>query len=153
MLLRTLCLVGISSLHVRANWSHGNSLADRPGFVFKTISADSVEHCYTACLSHSECHAWSFNNCTLQLTCQLKHSIPRLQSWAETSHDGCYRASGLAMSEDPRRSLAFSPLPLGSVAPHGWLDRQLVIMAEGLSGHLDMFWDDVQHSVRSPKGG
>jgi hypothetical protein len=100
-------------------------------------------------LNHDECRAWSFNNCTAALPCQLKHSIPPLQSWSTTTtHDGCHRASGLALSADPRRSLAFSPLPLGSVAPRGWLDRQLTIMADGLSGHLDSFWDDVQNSVR-----
>ena len=41
---------------------------------------------------------------------------------------------------------AFAPLPLGAVRPHGWLQRQLRIQAEGLSGHLDEFWPDVAQS-------
>ena len=43
---------------------------------------------------------------------------------------------------------AFYPLPLGSVLPQGWLQRQLQIQADGLSGHLDETWDDV-----GPKSG
>ena len=48
-------------------------------------------------------------------------------------------APGLA---DP----AFRPLPLGAVRPSGWLQRQLRIQADGLSGHLDEFWPDVANS-------
>ena len=38
----------------------------------------------------------------------------------------------------PRRT--FTPLPLGTILPRGWLKEQLEIQAEGLSGHLDEFW-------------
>ena len=41
---------------------------------------------------------------------------------------------------------AFRPLPLGSVTAEGWLRRQLRQQADGLSGHLDEFWPDVQDS-------
>ena len=40
----------------------------------------------------------------------------------------------------------FRPLPLGSIRPLGWLERQLKIQAAGLSGHLDEFWPDVGQS-------
>lgn len=43
--------------------------------------------------------------------------------------------------------LAYSPLRLGTVAVSGWLRRELIVMANGLSGHLDAFWDDVMNSV------
>jgi hypothetical protein len=42
--------------------------------------------------------------------------------------------------------LAAQPLPLGSIRPTGWLYRQLLIQASGLSGHLDEFWPDVADS-------
>jgi len=34
-------------------------------------------------------------------------------------------------------------LPLTSIRPKGWLERQLHIQADGLSGHLDEIWSDV----------
>jgi uncharacterized protein len=40
----------------------------------------------------------------------------------------------------------FAPLPLGTVRPVGWLARQLRLQADGISGHLDEFWPDVQQS-------
>jgi DUF1680 family protein len=44
------------------------------------------------------------------------------------------------------RSPAYLPLPLGAVLPQGWLQKQLRIQADGLSGHLDEFWPDVAQS-------
>ena len=41
----------------------------------------------------------------------------------------------------------FKPLRLGQVEVGGWLREQLIVMANGLSGHLHLFWKDVQNSV------
>jgi hypothetical protein len=41
---------------------------------------------------------------------------------------------------------AFNPLPLGAVRPTGWLQRQLRIQADGMSGHLDEFWPSIADS-------
>ena len=50
------------------------------------------------------------------------------------------------MSASALREPAFRPLPLGTIRPRGWLERQLRLQADGLSGHLDEFWPDVQSS-------
>lgn len=42
-------------------------------------------------------------------------------------------------------------LPLGAVRPDGWLKHQLQAQANGLTGHLDEFWPDLQNSAW--KGG
>lgn len=47
----------------------------------------------------------------------------------------------------------YVPLPLGTVTPKGWLLDQLILQAEGLSGHLAQFWPDVQKSVWIGGGG
>jgi len=43
----------------------------------------------------------------------------------------------------PLQPNAYNPLPLGAVRPRGWLRKQLEIQADGLTGHLDEFWNDV----------
>ena len=40
----------------------------------------------------------------------------------------------------------YRPLPVGAITPAGWLERQLRIQADGLTGHLDEFWPDVRRS-------
>lgn len=39
--------------------------------------------------------------------------------------------------------LAASPLPLGQIRPRGWLERQLRLQADGITGRLPEVWADV----------
>ena len=42
---------------------------------------------------------------------------------------------------------ALPPAPTGAATPRGWYLRQLELQADGLTGHLAQFWDDVMASV------
>jgi uncharacterized protein len=44
-------------------------------------------------------------------------------------------------------SLKFTPVPLKSIRPQGWLKRQLEIQRNGLSGNLQKFWPDIKDSA------
>ncbi|HPA46869.1 MAG TPA: glycoside hydrolase family 127 protein [bacterium] len=48
---------------------------------------------------------------------------------------------------------AFTPLPLGSTKPAGWLENQLRIQANGLTGHLDEFWPSLAESAWKGRDG
>jgi DUF1680 family protein len=43
----------------------------------------------------------------------------------------------------PLQPQAFTPLPLGSVRPRGWLLDQCRVQAAGLTGHIEEFWPDL----------
>ncbi len=57
--------------------------------------------------------------------------------------DTATRSAAPVFNRQPLRTEALVPLPLGAVLPRGWLQRQLRIQAEGLTGHLDEIWPDV----------
>ena len=40
----------------------------------------------------------------------------------------------------------FTPLSMNEIKPEGWLLNQLKIQANGLSGNLDRFWNDIKNS-------
>jgi hypothetical protein len=65
-----------------------------------------------------------------------------LASTAIAAREGAPNAPAPDGLADP----AFRPLPLDAIRPAGWLERQLRIQADGLSGHLDEFWPDVGQS-------
>jgi uncharacterized protein len=63
---------------------------------------------------------------------------------ADLTSTGTRGPSGKATrNKAPLAENAFSMLPLGAVRPAGWLKTQMQIQANGLSGHLDETWADV----------
>src|SRR3954463_6776949 len=66
-------------------------------------------------------------------------SLDRSRISAAGLRQGVAAVNGLA---DP----AFRPLPIGAIRPSGWLERQMRIQADGLTGNLDRFWPDVRES-------
>jgi hypothetical protein len=55
---------------------------------------------------------------------------------ADAAH-GSESATEVVKNRSPLGPNRFYPLPLTSIRPRGWLERQLRIQAAGLSGHLD----------------
>ncbi len=45
------------------------------------------------------------------------------------------------------RNLQYTPFSADKVRPSGWLKKQLLLQAEGLSGNLDRIWPDVRDSL------
>lgn len=100
------------------------------------------------------CQAWYVHSAGCagrpSALCELKEEAGRLVAHTAARGDGasCFRASGTkAAAQQGLRPLAFKPVQLGTVRPEGWLRSQLIVMANGLSGHLDLFWPDVMESV------
>jgi hypothetical protein len=63
-------------------------------------------------------------------------SVPR----AADQENGTHQAYE---NRPPLHPASMYLLPLTSIRPKGWLERQLRIQADGLSGHLDELWSDV----------
>eukprot|EP00966_Prymnesium_polylepis_P196757 4559219-Prymnesium_polylepis.1 len=145
-----------------AAWRTGHRGVDRPGdpkdhlALGNHLALTSAAECFEACLMNDACGSWTYRTkdclpsveeAASMATCTLRTTVPP-QKLAATE-GACEVTSGTAA---PARSkgllpLQYTPLPLGSITARGWLRDQLVTMANGLSGHLDLFWDDVHDSV------
>lgn len=51
--------------------------------------------------------------------------------------------NGVYFNRAPLNPKPYAELPLGAIKPGGWLLRQLQVMAEGLTGHLDTLYPEV----------
>jgi uncharacterized protein len=53
----------------------------------------------------------------------------------------------LPQNRPPLQPAALQALPVGAVRPSGWLRQQLIVQANGLTGHLDEFWPYVSRET------
>ena len=126
-----------------AAWSAGDVGIDRPDYDMPgspfNLSSNSSLECYTACVNAMDagCIAWVMNPCETPQPCWLKVAI------APQAFVGC-RISGTINNN--LLPPVFKPLLTGSVHPEGWLRNQLQITADGLAGHLHLFWNDIENS-------
>src|ERR1700748_371070 len=70
-------------------------------------------------------------------------SLLLVMSWPLCGWSSQGAVEGVIANRSPLQQNAFDPLPLGAVQPEGGLRRQLEIQANGLTGHLGEFWNDV----------
>ena len=146
-----------------AAWEDGDPGIGNRGTNITTIAlpSNATSACHAACVSDPACVAWqvrfSSPPCGATATCTLKSDFGGagasnfLGATAPCYLDPCV-SSGPVSRPPPSppllRPLAFTPAPLSSVAPAGWLADELAVQAStGQSGQLALFWGPVADSV------
>lgn len=79
----------------------------------------------------------------LASTLPVGRSAFSLEAPASASGSSTCEVPPVIKDRAPLKAGKFYLLPLGSIQARGWLDQQLRIQANGLSGHLDETWADV----------
>jgi hypothetical protein len=135
----------------RTGWPNGNAGVDRIGGDMRVVACDAnatAACCFDACLAEGACAAWSFE-LGGSGKCALKDRVPAPTVARDDGGRGAALvASGVkAAALQGLLPLAYESFPLGSIQTAGWLRTQLVLMTNGLSGHLELFWDDIADSV------
>ncbi|XP_065186897.1 uncharacterized protein LOC135817607 [Sycon ciliatum] len=138
-------------------WEDGDDGVDRrngdlPGMPVKLEPGNKPSDCADMCVANEQCVSWAFGkaNCTEEyITLDWVRDSAAPMCWlkgqvTQQSADKC-RVSGVRNTT--LLPLAFTPLPTAAVKPTGWLLNQLKTQATGLSGHLSLFWPDVNQSV------
>ena len=140
---RLLLVVSVLASPVLSSWEEGDVGTDHMYNDIESFNlpSNSTLDCYNACGLSSECVGWVLTpsgRCGINATCYLKSSMG-----ASVLND-C-RISGFM----PGTLLppVFVTQPAGAVVTaNGWLANELKVQAQGLTGHLALFWTDIQNS-------
>ena len=135
-----------------AGWSNGNAGVDRPGNDYNVTVCDHTREqaaaqacCFNICMSDDACAAWSYEFDNGK--CHLKDATPP-QAVSHGADRQPLFASGVKhAAQSGLLPLQYTNFKLGTIKTSGWLRTQLVLMTNGLSGHLELFWDDIADSV------
>ncbi|KAA0165666.1 hypothetical protein FNF28_03416 [Cafeteria roenbergensis] len=100
------------------------------------VTATSPAGCQSLCAAAPDCVAWVSDPGATQ--CWLKNTV--MPSNQDASFVSGVMNTSLA---EP----AFLELPLGSLRPHGWMRDWLETQRQGLFGHLQDFWADIENST------
>ena len=129
-----------------ALWSDGVAGVDhRNGDLTSfSVPSNNTRVCYDACVANTQCAAWVFapagSSCIgVNASCWLKE--PGL---APAESNPC-RVTGY--TNRTLTPLAWTPAPLSTVVPQGWLADELRVQAGGLMGRLADFWGDIENST------
>jgi len=139
-LLAVCCLNGAA-----AAWSSGHVGTTRGAGAATRADAATPAECFARCQAGERCAAWTFRSSGCGATAGCALFATATPPTAAVEHgEQCHATSGSKRAAAGLVPLTYQPLSLGQVTPTGWLDRQLRVMANGLTGHLNGFWKDVQ---------
>lgn len=150
-------VVLLAPLAARGAWQDGQPNIDRAGafgheLVGSPQPAASPSACFALCNATWGCAAWVFtpsspaqcpgggsNSTPLppQPQCSLKYAV------GNATQSNCSTAGFPELRLAPA---AHVQAPTGSVRPAAWLRAQMQLGADGMTGHLQDFFDEVQNS-------
>lgn len=148
-------------LPARGAWSDGDAGIANNGVNASStpLPSNATADCFAACVASPSCAAWQVTPSTPACTggapavCTLKSTFGARWAGREGALDPV-SLNACAISGIPVRNgtpvlqpLAFTPPPLASVTPSGWLRDELALHASGLTGYLNLFWPDVMNST------
>ena len=142
----------------RADWASGAPNIDRSGAFFdheltgSPLAAPSPAACFALCNATWGCAAWVWTpNATALCPGGRANStpLPRLAQCSLKYAVGNATLSNCSTSGLPEQRLApaaHAAVGTGSVRPAAWLRAQMQLNADGMVGHLQDFFDEVQNS-------
>ena len=144
-----------------AAWEDGDPGIGNSGRNISTapLPSNTTAACYALCLAAPACAAWEVRfaspSCAPAATCTLKSNFGGdgadgfLGARVPCFYDPCVASGPVSRPGQPLlQPLAFTPAPLASVAPAGWLAAQLAVQAAtGQAGQLALFWGPVADSA------